>query len=152
MTNLPLTSKERKPSQLPGGQIRQDEKHHLLDCLKGNVTNHHGTFLVVHGKVLDGPAKTHFMVPGTCGTFGTYVNHMWWRNWTLSFEESILHGIFTSPTAWKMQRERREAVALVVGFHPPQEFQTTSQAFFETKNTNRSCFASLQRNVFVVLT
>jgi len=73
MTNLPLTSKERKHSQLPGGQIRQDEKHHLLDCLKGNVTNRHGTFLVVHGKVLDGPAKTHFMVPGTCGTFEDYV-------------------------------------------------------------------------------
>ena len=70
MTNLPLTSKERKPSQLPGGQIRQDEKYHLLDCLKGNVTNRHGrpTFLDVHGKVLDGPAKVHFMVPGTCGT------------------------------------------------------------------------------------
>ena len=52
MTNLPLTSKERKASQLPGGQIRQDEKHHLLDCLKGNQ----GTFLDVHGKFLDGPA------------------------------------------------------------------------------------------------
>ena len=56
MTNLPLTSKERKASQLPGGQIRQDEKHHLLDCLKGNVTNRLGTFLDVHGKFLDGPA------------------------------------------------------------------------------------------------
>jgi len=76
MTNLPLTSKERKPSQLPGGQIHQDEKHHLLDCLKGNVTNRHGTFLDVHGEVLDGPAKVHFMVSGTCGTFGDYVNHM----------------------------------------------------------------------------
>ena len=69
MTNLPLTSKERKPSQLPGGQIRQDEKHHLLHCLKGNVTNHHGTFLDVHGKVLDGPGKVHFIVPETCGLF-----------------------------------------------------------------------------------
>ena len=73
---------------------------------------------------MDGPAKVHVMVPGTCGTFEDYVNHMWWRNWTLSFE-AILHGIFTSPTAWKMQRDRREAVALVVGFHPPQEFQAT---------------------------
>ena len=76
MSNHPLTSKERKASQLPGGQIRQDEKHHLLDCLKGNVTNRHGTFLDVHGKFLDGPTKVYFMVPGTCGTFGTYVNHM----------------------------------------------------------------------------
>ena len=61
MTNLPLTSKERKPShyQLPGGQIRQYEKHHLLDFHKGNVTNRHGTFLDVHGKVLDGPARVH---------------------------------------------------------------------------------------------
>jgi len=58
MTNLPLTSKERKPSQLPGGQIHQDEKHHLLDCLKGNVRNRHGTFLDVHGEVLDGPRFT----------------------------------------------------------------------------------------------
>jgi len=100
MTNLPLTSKERNPSQLPGGQIRQDEKHHLLDlgCLKGNVTNRHGTFLDVHGKVLDGPAKVHFMVCGTCGTFEDYINNMRRRNWTLSFE-SILHGMFTSPTA-----------------------------------------------------
>jgi len=150
MTNRPLTSKERKPSQLPGCQVRQDEKLHLFDCLKGHVTNHHGTFLDVHGKVLDWPAKVHFMVPGTCGTFEDYVNNMWWRNWTLSFE-SISHGMFTSPTAWKMQQERREAVTLVVGFHPPQEFQATGQAFFETKKTNRSCFASLQRNVFVVI-
>jgi len=30
----------------------------------------------VHGKVLDGPGKVHFIVPGTCGLFGDYVNHM----------------------------------------------------------------------------
>jgi len=37
------------------------------------VTNCHGTFLDVHGEVLDGPAKVHFMVPGTCGSFEDYV-------------------------------------------------------------------------------
>jgi len=42
------------------------------------VTNRHGTFLDVDGKVLDGPAKVHFMVPGTCGTFEDYVKDVFW--------------------------------------------------------------------------
>jgi len=106
-----------------------------LDCLKGNVTNRHGTFLDVYGKVLDGPAKVHFMVPGSCRTFEDYVNHMWWRNWTLSLE-SILHVMFTSLTAWKMQRQRREAVALVVGFHPPGN----CQRFLRDKENKQELF------------
>jgi len=36
----------------------------------------HGTFLDVDGKVLDGTAKVHFMVPGTCGTFEDYVKEV----------------------------------------------------------------------------
>ena len=42
------------------------------------MTNRHGTFLDVDGKVLDGPAKVHFMVPGTCGTFEDYVKDVFW--------------------------------------------------------------------------
>ena len=64
----------------------------------------------------------------------------------------IAWDVYKSDSLKNATREKRGCVARVVGFHPPQEFQATSQAFFETKKTNRSCFASLQRIVFVVLT
>ena len=60
------------PSLATGGQMRQDDKHSLLDCLEGSVTNSHGTSLDVDRKVLDGPAVVHFLVLGTCGTFDDY--------------------------------------------------------------------------------
>ena len=62
------------PSQLPGDQMRQVDRHHLLDCLKGNVTNRYGTFL----DVVDRLAVVHFLVPGTCGTFEDYLKHVFW--------------------------------------------------------------------------
>jgi len=50
------------PSLATGGQMRQGDKHSLLDCLEGNVTNSHGTSLDVDCKVLDGPSSTR--IPG----------------------------------------------------------------------------------------
>ena len=40
------------------------------------MKNRHGTFLGVDGKVIDGPAVVHFLVPGTCGTFEDYVKEV----------------------------------------------------------------------------
>jgi len=53
------------PLLATGGQMRQDDKHNLLDCLEENVTNSDGTSLDVDCKVLDGSAVVHFLAPGT---------------------------------------------------------------------------------------
>ena len=55
--------------------MRQGDKHNLLDCLERNVT------AMVHsldfnGKVLDGLAVVHFLVPATCGTFENYAKEI----------------------------------------------------------------------------
>lgn len=64
------------PSLATGGQMRQGDKHNLLECLEGNVTVSHGTFFDVECKVLDGPAVVHFLVPGTCDTFEDYAKEV----------------------------------------------------------------------------
>jgi len=64
------------PSLATGGQMCQGDKHNLLDCLEGNVTNSHGTSLDVDCKVVDGPAVVQFLVPGTCGTFEDYAKEV----------------------------------------------------------------------------
>jgi len=56
--------------------MRQGDKHNLLDCLEGNVTNSHGIFLDFDCKVLDGPAVVQFLVHGICGTFEDYAKEV----------------------------------------------------------------------------
>jgi len=69
----------------------QGDKHNLLDCLEGTVTNRHDTSLDVDGKVLDGPAVVHLQVPGACGTFEDYAKEDFLPYAVKELESNDLH-------------------------------------------------------------
>ena len=99
------------PSLSTGGQMRQGEKHQLLDCLEESSINEHITTCIVDCKVLDGPAVVHFLVPGTCVTFEDYAKEVFLpyilKELATVIRIDIVWDVYKSDSLKNLTREKR---------------------------------------------